>query len=336
MLHKGQVTTKYFRFLSKGGGWVWMQSYATIVHNSRSSRPHCIVSVNYVLSDLEAKDLVLSVEQGTPTPHQDPTTTTTSEPTNNTNGKRTHSPISPQRLHHVPPSSRHIETSNHKYARCETNNPQVIDEDYSDSSCCGLTSTPNANTSYSSDNYGYNIPNFQDDSYYQEMFYGGPPPPYIDQPPPYNEIDAMHQHPATAQPVLHQHQRPFSSSSSSSSCSIENEQHLQHLQSYNNPYCVESGVAQGATSTLTINAQQNFCFDNNNQGLISDNSGGYHQEVDYSDHKQFHPDLYNNKVIQHDQQHLTTQQQNQHQNVAGYTSVIVDTQQYQLNHEYVH
>lgn len=49
VLCKGQVTTKYYRFLSKGGGWVWMQSYATIVHNSRSSRPHCIVSVNYVL-----------------------------------------------------------------------------------------------------------------------------------------------------------------------------------------------------------------------------------------------------------------------------------------------
>ncbi|XP_029657864.1 single-minded homolog 1, partial [Octopus sinensis] len=49
LLLKGQVTTKYYRFLAKGGGWVWMQSYATIVHNSRSSRPHCIVSVNYVL-----------------------------------------------------------------------------------------------------------------------------------------------------------------------------------------------------------------------------------------------------------------------------------------------
>ncbi|XP_066902864.1 single-minded homolog 2-like [Halyomorpha halys] len=49
LLAKGQVTTKYYRFLAKEGGWVWMQSYATIVHNSRSSRPHCIVSVNYVL-----------------------------------------------------------------------------------------------------------------------------------------------------------------------------------------------------------------------------------------------------------------------------------------------
>ena len=49
VLMKGQVTTKYYRLLVKDGGWVWVQSYATIVHNSRSSRPHCIVSVNNVL-----------------------------------------------------------------------------------------------------------------------------------------------------------------------------------------------------------------------------------------------------------------------------------------------
>ncbi len=68
LLLKGQVTTKYFRFLTRDGGWIWMQSCATIVHNSRSSRPHCIVSVNHVISDFEAKHLVLSVEQ---TMHRD-------------------------------------------------------------------------------------------------------------------------------------------------------------------------------------------------------------------------------------------------------------------------
>lgn len=52
VLLKGQVTTKYYRLLCKNGGWVWVQSYATIVHNSRSSRPHCVVSVNYVLTDI--------------------------------------------------------------------------------------------------------------------------------------------------------------------------------------------------------------------------------------------------------------------------------------------
>ncbi|CAL1270414.1 unnamed protein product [Larinioides sclopetarius] len=63
LLHKGQVTTKYYRFLTKDGGWIWMQSYATVVHNTRSSRPHCIVSVNYVLSKQEAESMQLEVEQ---------------------------------------------------------------------------------------------------------------------------------------------------------------------------------------------------------------------------------------------------------------------------------
>ncbi|CAG7828035.1 unnamed protein product [Allacma fusca] len=63
LLCKGQVTTRYYRFLTKNGGWVWMQSYATIVHNSRSSRPHCIVSVNYVLSTCEEPDNIMTMEQ---------------------------------------------------------------------------------------------------------------------------------------------------------------------------------------------------------------------------------------------------------------------------------
>ncbi|XP_028968464.1 single-minded homolog 1 [Galendromus occidentalis] len=64
LLLKGQVTTKYYRLLCKGGGYVWMQSYATIVHNSRSSRPHCVVSVNYVLSDIHERDIEVEIQQG--------------------------------------------------------------------------------------------------------------------------------------------------------------------------------------------------------------------------------------------------------------------------------
>lgn len=63
VLTKGQVTTKYYRFLTKSGGWVWIQSYATIVNNTRSSRPHCVVSVNYVLSETESPNLILNVVQ---------------------------------------------------------------------------------------------------------------------------------------------------------------------------------------------------------------------------------------------------------------------------------
>lgn len=55
------MTTKYYRFLAKPKGWIWMQSYATIVHNNRSSRPHCIVSVNYVLRYREYFHFVLEL-----------------------------------------------------------------------------------------------------------------------------------------------------------------------------------------------------------------------------------------------------------------------------------
>ncbi|XP_055341540.1 single-minded homolog 2-like [Paramacrobiotus metropolitanus] len=63
LVHKGQVTSRYYRFLTKTGGWIWMQSYATIVHNSRSSRPHCIVSLNHVLSNVNNEGLTLSIDQ---------------------------------------------------------------------------------------------------------------------------------------------------------------------------------------------------------------------------------------------------------------------------------
>uniref|UniRef100_A0A8C3KA20 SIM bHLH transcription factor 2 n=1 Tax=Calidris pygmaea TaxID=425635 RepID=A0A8C3KA20_9CHAR len=59
LLVKGQVTTKYYRLLSKHGGWVWVQSYATIVHNSRSSRPH------FKILYIEYKELQLSLDQVT-------------------------------------------------------------------------------------------------------------------------------------------------------------------------------------------------------------------------------------------------------------------------------
>ncbi|XP_040574313.1 single-minded homolog 2 isoform X1 [Lepeophtheirus salmonis] len=63
LLQKGQMSTKYYRFLTKSGGWVWIQSYATIVHNTRSSRPHCIVSVNHVISEKQEHNLILNQDQ---------------------------------------------------------------------------------------------------------------------------------------------------------------------------------------------------------------------------------------------------------------------------------
>ncbi|KAK7907076.1 hypothetical protein WMY93_015688 [Mugilogobius chulae] len=71
LLLKGQVTSRYYRLLSKSGGWVWLQSYATIVQNNRSSRPHCVVSIQHVLSEPESRELRLSTDQS-PVPHSTP------------------------------------------------------------------------------------------------------------------------------------------------------------------------------------------------------------------------------------------------------------------------
>ncbi|KAI1278710.1 Protein single-minded [Halotydeus destructor] len=56
---KGQATTKYYRFLCKGGGWVWMQSHIIMVNNARASRTKCIVSVNCVISEIQERDTIL-------------------------------------------------------------------------------------------------------------------------------------------------------------------------------------------------------------------------------------------------------------------------------------
>jgi len=63
ILHKGQAHTRYYRWLTLSGGWIWVQSYATVVHNARASRPHCIVAVNYVVSGKEMPHLLLMSEQ---------------------------------------------------------------------------------------------------------------------------------------------------------------------------------------------------------------------------------------------------------------------------------
>ncbi|KFB44932.1 AGAP010058-PA-like protein [Anopheles sinensis] len=105
LLHKGQVTTKYYRFLTKGGGWRWMQSYATLVHNTRSSRPHCVVSVNHVLSDFEVQNLQLNDLQGSFAKYQPatvPLQRTQAQPTNGIGF-----PHAQQHAVHVPQQTSH-------------------------------------------------------------------------------------------------------------------------------------------------------------------------------------------------------------------------------------
>lgn len=69
LLQKGQVTTKYYRFLTRNGGYVWMQSYVTLVKQPRTtSRPECFVAVTYVVSERQNAEMAFSQNQMNPSP----------------------------------------------------------------------------------------------------------------------------------------------------------------------------------------------------------------------------------------------------------------------------
>ncbi|XP_036431113.1 hypoxia inducible factor 1 subunit alpha a [Colossoma macropomum] len=60
---KGQACTGQYRMLVKTGGFVWVETQATVIYNNKNSQPQCVVCVNYVLSGVEEPELVLSVHQ---------------------------------------------------------------------------------------------------------------------------------------------------------------------------------------------------------------------------------------------------------------------------------
>ncbi|XP_045163490.1 hypoxia-inducible factor 1-alpha-like isoform X2 [Mercenaria mercenaria] len=60
LFSKGQTATGQYRFLAKNGGYVWMVTEATVIFNSRSQKPECVVCVHYVLSHVEQHGRVLS------------------------------------------------------------------------------------------------------------------------------------------------------------------------------------------------------------------------------------------------------------------------------------
>lgn len=60
---KGQVVSGLYRMLAKHGGYVWLETHGTVIYNSRNSQPQCIVCINYVISDIEEKSIVLSMDQ---------------------------------------------------------------------------------------------------------------------------------------------------------------------------------------------------------------------------------------------------------------------------------
>ncbi|XP_030634378.1 hypoxia inducible factor 1 subunit alpha, like [Chanos chanos] len=63
LLTKGQVCTSHYRFLAKNGGFVWAETQATVIYNSRTSQPEAVVCLNFILSGVEQADVVFSAEQ---------------------------------------------------------------------------------------------------------------------------------------------------------------------------------------------------------------------------------------------------------------------------------
>ncbi|RVE57229.1 hypothetical protein OJAV_G00214360 [Oryzias javanicus] len=60
---KGQVCTGRYRMLAKSGGFVWVETQATVIYNNKNSQPQCVVCVNFVLSGIQEEKLVMSLEQ---------------------------------------------------------------------------------------------------------------------------------------------------------------------------------------------------------------------------------------------------------------------------------
>lgn len=49
--------------LQKRGGYVWVETQATVIYNTKNSQPQCIVCVNYVVSGIIQHDLIFSLQQ---------------------------------------------------------------------------------------------------------------------------------------------------------------------------------------------------------------------------------------------------------------------------------
>ncbi|KAM4825525.1 neuronal PAS domain-containing protein 1 [Thomomys bottae] len=63
LLDKGQVVTGYYRWLQRAGGFVWLQSVATVAGNGKSPGEHHVLWVSHVLSQAEGGQTPLDAFQ---------------------------------------------------------------------------------------------------------------------------------------------------------------------------------------------------------------------------------------------------------------------------------
>ncbi|XP_050546029.1 hypoxia-inducible factor 1-alpha-like isoform X2 [Daktulosphaira vitifoliae] len=63
LFQKGQVETNKFRFLAKGGGYVWIVTQATILNDHKGQKPESVMCINYIVSEVENRDEIYSLCQ---------------------------------------------------------------------------------------------------------------------------------------------------------------------------------------------------------------------------------------------------------------------------------
>ncbi|XP_071802196.1 uncharacterized protein [Asterias amurensis] len=62
LLNKGQMITRYYRWMCKSGGYIWIQSTATLAY-ARTSNDRSFMFINQVISHAEAMDTVMDISQ---------------------------------------------------------------------------------------------------------------------------------------------------------------------------------------------------------------------------------------------------------------------------------
>ncbi|XP_029316924.1 LOW QUALITY PROTEIN: neuronal PAS domain-containing protein 3, partial [Cottoperca gobio] len=63
LINKGQCVTKYYRWIQKNSGYIWIQSSATLTINTKNGNEKSVIWVNYVLSNHEYKDIPMDIAQ---------------------------------------------------------------------------------------------------------------------------------------------------------------------------------------------------------------------------------------------------------------------------------
>ncbi|XP_066561842.1 neuronal PAS domain-containing protein 1 [Amia ocellicauda] len=90
LLRKGQVVTGYYRWLQRRGGFLWIQSCATISINNKTPHDRNVIWVNYVLSRPELPDTPLDIQQLPESLRPERVTLTPPDPPQHTKGTDTY------------------------------------------------------------------------------------------------------------------------------------------------------------------------------------------------------------------------------------------------------